>query len=373
MKNIGIITWIGGGNYGTSLQAFALYRFLSGKGYKCAIINDFRPNHFNIKSQVRYFLNILGIMGMRERIRISRKADSRKYMKLRKFIKNSFKQESINSTRQYRKLLEKTDVFCVGSDQVWNAYYNFNPFNFLDFAQGIKRISYASSIGTNDFPEQYKNIIKELLLKFNHISLREKTGRQAVEKLTGRNDIKTVLDPTFLLSLDQWEKVAEQAIIEIELPRKFILCYLIGNNSNYIKQVKDLGKKIGINDIVIIPAVENPDFKVEGATRYRYASVAEFVYLLEQASWVCTDSFHATAMSINMCKDFSEFLRFNDIEKGSQNSRIYNILDTFGLRDRLYDSSTCKWAQPVNFTQSRAILKHLREESIGWLINAIEY
>jgi len=373
MKNIGIITWIGGGNYGTSLQAFALYQFLSEKGYKCTIVNAFNPDHFSIKPRIRCLLDIFGIQGIRERIRINKLSDSRKYIKLRKFIKDNFKQEFITSTSKYRRLLNKTDVFCVGSDQVWNAYYNFNPFNFLNFAQNNKRISYASSMGTNDFPEQYKDSIKDLLLKFDHISLREETGKQAVEKLTARNDIKTVLDPTFLLSSDKWKEIAKQAVIEMKLPQKFILCYFIGNNSNYVKQVKDLSEKLGINNILIIPLVENPIFYIEGATLYRYASIAEFVYLLNQATWICTDSFHATVLSISMEKNFSEFLRFKDADKDSQNSRIYDILDTFGLQNRLYSSNNYEWAQPINFTQSRSILQNLREDSMDWLINSIEH
>jgi hypothetical protein len=265
------------------------------------------------------------------------------------------------------------DVFCVGSDQVWNAYYKFNSFNFLDFAEDSKRISYASSMGTKDFPEEYKNDIKPLLSKFSHISLREEAGCNAVAKLTGRRDIKKVLDPTFLLDEEDWKHVGDKAEIEFELPKEYILVYLIGNNENYAKQIEYLKQRTGINNIIVIPAVENPNLTIKGAIIYRYAAVAEFIFLLYHATWVCTDSFHATAISINMGKNFTEFLRFKDGDKASQNSRIYDILNTFKLSDRLYTEENINWAKPIDFTKVHSILQALRKDSSEWLVNAIEH
>ena len=256
---------------------------------------------------------------------------------------------------------------------MWNAYYNFNPFNFLNFAKDCKRISYASSMGTKDFPEKFKNDIKQLLSKFSYISLREEAGCNAVAKLTGRKDIKKVLDPTFLLNAEDWLRVGEKAEIEIELPKEYILVYLIGNNDNYAKQVECLKQKTGINNVIIIPAVENPKLTINGAIIYRYAAVSEFIYLLYHATWVCTDSFHATAISINLGKNFTEFLRFKDGDKASQNSRIYDVLNTFQLSDRLYTEECSNWSKPIDFTVAHGILQTLRKDSSEWLVNAIEH
>lgn len=371
-KRIQIVTWLGNGNFGTSLQSYALYHFLSIKGYDCSILNSFNYKHFSLKGYLKMILSALGIMKFRERRKIKRVTDSKKLLKLRDFFRRNIRQEIISTPCQYRQLLHKTDVFCVGSDQVWNAYYNFSPFNFLDFAGNVKRISYASSMGTNDFPERYKDTIKELLMKFAHISLRETTGREAVSRLTGRNDIKTVLDPTFLLTAEDWSSVAKQSQIEISVPKNYMLVYLIGNNDNYPKQVRELQEKTGIENVIIIPAVENPNFEIQGSIVYRDAAVAEFVKLLKDATWVCTDSFHATALSINFGKNFTEFLRFKDSDKGSQNSRIYDVLDTFKLQNRLYNEMQEMWSKPIDYKESHEILNHLRTDSTDWLINAIE-
>lgn len=371
-KHIQIVTWLGNGNYGTSLQAFALFHFLNTKGYECSVLNAFNYKHFSLKGYLKMVLSALGIMKFRERKKIKRVTDSKKLLKLRDFFRRNIRQEIISTPCQYRQLLHKTDVFCVGSDQVWNAYYNFSPFNFLDFAGNVKRISYASSMGTKDFPEKYKETIKDLLLKFAHISLRETTGREAVSRLTGRNDIKTVLDPTFLLTAEDWSSVAKQSQIEISVPKNYMLVYLIGYNDNYHKQVRELQEKTGIENVIVIPAVENPNFEIQDSIVYRDAAVAEFVKLLKNATWICTDSFHATALSINFGKNFTEFLRFKDSDKGSQNSRIYDVLETFKLQNRLYNEMQEMWSKPIDYKESHEILNHLRTDSTDWLINAIE-
>ena len=372
-KQIQIVTWLGNGNFGTSLQSYALYHFLSIKGYDCSILSSFNYKHFSLKGYLKMILSALGIMKIRERRKIRKAADSKKLIKLSEFFENNIRQEAVSNPCQYRKLLRSTDVFCVGSDQVWNAYFNFSPFNFLDFAGNVKRISYASCMGTKDFPEKYKENIKDLLLKFAHISLREATGREAVSRLTGRNDIKTVLDPTFLLNAEDWNSVAKQSQIEISVPKNYMLVYLIGNNDNYPKQVRELQEKTGIENVIIIPAVENPNFEIQDSIVYRDAAVAEFVKLLKDATWVCTDSFHATALSINLGKNFTEFLRFKDSDKGSQNSRIYDVLDTFKLQNRLYNEMQDIWSKPIDYKESHAILDHLRMDSTDWLINSIEH
>lgn len=371
-KRIQIVTWLGNGNFGTSLQSYALYHFLSIRGYDCSILSSFNYKHFRLKGYLKMILSALGIMKIRERRKIRKAADSKKLIKLSEFFENNIRQKAVSNPWQYKKLLRSTDVFCVGSDQVWNAYFNFSAFNFLDFAGSVKRISYASSMGTTDFPEKYKETIKNLLLKFAHISLRETTGREAVSRLTGRKDIKTVLDPTFLLNAEDWSSVAKQSQIEISVPKNYMLVYLIGNNDNYPKQVRELQEKTRIENVIVIPAVENPNLEIQGSIVYRDAAVAEFVKLLKDATWVCTDSFHATALSINFGKNFTEFLRFKDSDKGSQNSRIYDVLDTFKLQNRLYNEMQEMWSKPIDYKESHERLNHLRTDSTDWLINAIE-
>ena len=56
MKKIVLVTWVGNGNYGTSLQSFALHRKLEMLGYKVSFLQNF-PNTFGFKYKVNNILS----------------------------------------------------------------------------------------------------------------------------------------------------------------------------------------------------------------------------------------------------------------------------------------------------------------------------
>ena len=367
--NISVITWLGSGNYGTSLQSYALCQKLSNLGYDVSFLPYFDKD-FKLKSFLKGVLASIGIMQRREKDKLERTDALRK---LYVFQQEKYKIHHVYFPNQYKKLLRQTDVFITGSDQIWNAWYNFNPFYFLDFAKDKKRVAYASSIGTADFPEKYKADIKKLLSRFSHIGVREQTAVNAISALLQRDNIVQVLDPTFLLEAHEWKNLAKEADIEFRLPSKYILCYLIGNNPHYAEQLISVKNAYGIDDIIIVPAAENKSFHVPDAIVYAAAGPKEFVHLIQYAALVCTDSFHATAISINLSIDFVEFLRFKDTDEKSQNSRIYDVLEHYKLRSRLYFSETDEWTKRITYTPVQAQLTEDRIKSVNFLINSIEH
>lgn len=213
-----------------------------------------------------------------------------------------------------------------------------------------------------------------MLSRFSHIGVREQTAVKAVSKLLNRDDVQQVLDPTFLLEPHEWNQLTKEADIELKLPSKYILCYLIGNNPHYTKQLFNVAEICGIKDIIIVPAAENKSFYVSESIVYDAAGPKEFVYLIQHATLVCTDSFHATAISINLSINFVEFLRFKDTDKESQNSRIYDILNHYGLRSKIYSSDNeDEWLKKIDYTLVQAILAKDRIESVNFLIDSIEH
>ena len=372
MKNIVLVTWIGGGNYGTSLQSFALHKKLECLGYNVKFLTGV-PKEFTYKNKIKYILQLMGIdvKTIMNHLRLSHLSIKQK--KLEDFISKNYNLcKPINSPSQLNKLIPQTNVFVTGSDQIWNTVFCFSPFYFLDFAKDAKRVAYASSIGLQEFPEEHKPKVKQMLSKFSHIGLREETAVKMVSKLLGRDDVVQVLDPTFLLDAKEWVKITDEAKIEITLPESYILCYLIGNNEWYKEQLKDVIAKTGIKDVVIIPAAENADFSVEGATIYDAAGPLEFVKLIQNATFVCTDSFHATAISINLNVNFVEFIRFTNSDKASQNSRIYDVLTHYELMNRIYTNDNADWSTAIDFSKSNAQLERDRELSLDYLTNSIE-
>lgn len=366
-KKIAVVTWIGSGNFGTTLQSYSLLHFLNKQGYNAFFLQAFKQP-FGIKERIFDILY---------KLRINRLLDNIKPLplnikKLHRFINKNYSIIRVFSDRQYNRLLDDTDVFCTGSDQIWNTKFAFNPFYFLGFGEDIKRIAYASSMGIKDFPEEHKEKVKSLLSRFNHIGVREETAKEAISTLLDSKEVYQVLDPTFLLDQNDWQGVSNQAIFEVELPKKYIACYLIGNNRSYADQIQKVKASTGIDSVVIIPSKENSGMSIPGATIYSDAGPSEFINLLQNASFVCTDSFHATALSINMRKDFVEFLRFADSDKASQNSRIYDVLSHYGLMNRIFSNSEYSWSLPIEYDSVHEILNEDRKKSIDYLINAIE-
>ena len=225
MKKISIVTWIGNGNFGTALQSYALQYKLKKIGYDTNILQYFDFS-FNLRSSIKSILSFLGISKVLKRKVISTYSDNFFY-----FIKHNYYIRNIYTKRQYKSLLNDTDVFLAGSDQIWNAWHSFNSFYFLEFAKKAKKISYASSIGTSDFPQQHKKQIKRLLQDFKFIGVRELNAVNAVNSLLEKDIAIQVLDPTFLLTREEWVKFSSKAQLEINLPKSFVLCYFIGDNS----------------------------------------------------------------------------------------------------------------------------------------------
>lgn len=367
-KKIGIVTWKGWGNFGTSLQSYALHKKLENLGYNAYFI-DYFPSNLNLRYSLRFVIkriySILGIDIFRNRRRLN-------YKCFRKFNQEYYNTVYIYNNQVYQQLLNSTDVFVTGSDQIWNAWHEYNPFYFLNFVIKQKKVAYASSMGTSNFPDKYVLEISKHLSQFQHIGVREKSSVNYLNTLLNRNDIINVLDPTFLLTPIEWSELSQETCCSISLKSPYIFCYLIGQNENYIKQLEIIQTKTRIERIIIIPAAENPDFVVHNAEVANNIGPKEFIWLLMNAAYVCTDSFHATALSINFSKDFVEFLRFTDKDPKSQNSRIYDLLEHYALSYKLYSSTDDRWLKTVDYSKVNQILSADREASLKYLINSIE-
>lgn len=369
MKKVILVTWNGSANYGTNLQAFALYTKIRSMGYDCYMLSPFNYCRLNLVGYVRRLVRLIlnaiksGLLRRRSQCEVN----PLKMERIREFVENSFIYHPKVRTRgQYRSLLATTHCFLTGSDQIWNGYNNFLPFYFLDFADGsATKASYASSIGTADIPADYLSQYKELLLRFDHLAMREKQGAKAVGDLIGR-DVRWVLDPTFLLSSTEWSAFSEQAQpIDGVGDEPYIFCYFVGDNPDYWKKVDAIKKKLEILRTVIVP-LEKEHFNSEGLI-VDSAGPHEFVWLLENASYVCTDSFHATALCINFKKEFSEFIRFEDGDARSQNSRIYELLERYGLSDRIHSVEKVEVCSSIDYDTVYSSMVEDRADSVAYL------
>ncbi len=373
-KRICIATMFGTPNFGTNLQAYALQHFLERQGYSTRLL-DSVPYEANLAGIVWHLVSDWKLYHFWNRLKAflhGARPPFKPNPRLRRWALRNLYSVKVAFPCQVRRLVENTDCFLAGSDQIWNTHLGANPTMFLAFAKGKKKISYASSIGTGDIHPAHAEKVKKWLLGYQHIGVREASAVVALSALTGRKDIVSVLDPTFLLLPQDWRLFAQLASLPKTVKQPYVFCYLIGTNSHYGKQVLDVLERTGIRDVVLIPACENADFYVEGASVVRNATPPEFVRLLMDADFVCTDSFHATALSINLSKPFVEFMRFDNTDPASQNSRIFDLLGSFGLSERVYDAESNRWAKAIVYSVAQERLNKARASSIRFLEDSIE-
>lgn len=257
-------------------------------------------------------------------------------------------------------LSEKYDYFITGSDQVWNPNFwskkdDHANIRFLKFVPKEKRIAYAASIAIPKIPKDKEQFFKDSLNEMKAISMREKAGSNLVKSLIGK-EIPVVVDPTILLSKEEWQKI--EMVPEWYSGEKYILTYFLGISSPVIE---NLAKK---NNWKIYNLMDKSNLDL-------YASrVEEFVYLIEHAELVATDSFHASVFSILMNTPFLVVNR-QEIGMADMTSRIDTLMELFGYQDRYLVNGKCNLSDEeilhMDFSNVKDIQKREIERSKNFL------
>ena len=365
---IAIITLLGHFNYGNRLQNYALQKFISNyvetvetiwfeKNYLPEIKRDKLDKKY-VKNNFKFIFNWKG----------ARKIE--KYYGrecIRQYNIKKFSDKYINIRYDYKinkKIDNIYDYFIVGSDQVWNPNfwskrYNYANIRFLKFASKEKRIAYAASIAIPEIPKDKERFFKDSLNEMKAISMREKAGAELVKNLTGR-EVPVVVDPTILLSKEEWQKIELKS--EWYNGEKYILTYFLGNPSPVIENI---AKK---NNWKIYNLMDKNNLDL-------YTSrVEEFIFLIDNAKLVATDSFHACVFSILMN---TPFLVVNRQEKGmaDMTSRIDTLMELFGYQDRYIVNGECKLSEDeilhMDFSNVEAIQEREIKRSTAYLKKAL--
>lgn len=371
MKRIGVITYHYNHNYGTMLQALATQRIIEKQGYEVEIIDYIQKN--NTKQSKIYFLSRIPLYLTRITKYVS-KFYYKPQIVARDLEFENFKNKNMNvgSTRynDSRELFENPpsyDGYVVGSDQTWNPYVANNPDAFyLPFVkEPHKKGSYAPSIAVNTLTNEQSNRLKGFLKDFQYVSCREKSGTKLLESVLGR-DVNSVLDPTMLLGWEDWKSYSSEKSIN----DKYILAYFLGERKEHREFVKNLSEITGYK-IVVIPISYIDAFQKN--TEKVWCGPDGFLELVKNASYICTDSFHGTIFSINFNKQFFTFCKTKDSDIKSENSRLYDALDMFGLSNRLIDRPVDKQiikdmiSHRIDYSSVNTMLDNARNQSIDYL------
>lgn len=348
---VGIITITDFDNYGNRLQCYAVYRILKSLNCNPQVIQFIKRKKnseriFWIKYKIKRLLRYL-----------FKKNDSRMDIFFR------FTKKYIKYIEFYKVVGRNDDRFnyyVCGSDQIWNPHFAGDSFYFAGFALKGKRISYAASIGTSTIPDDKIEKYTQYMNDMKSISVREKAGADIVKQLTGL-EVTVLVDPTLMLDKNDWHVISERP--EYKVPPKYILTYFLGEVPEYIQvYIKDIADKNGLEVIQIEKMYPN---------KYWYKTgPAEFVWLIENASLLCTDSFHGSVFSVLMDIPFIVFNRVDN--QTSMNSRITTLLDTLKLQDRVFNNQEATEVFKKEYDHIPAILEKEREKAINYLKKSLE-
>ena len=356
MEKVAIITIsVGLLNYGNRLQNYALQQFLIGKGHAPETI-QYKPKYENLEISLssghtrRKLSYYISWIKKKAYVIRNRKLGKEKKLKFDIFTKTKiiWSEDKYTSDSDFSNFSKRYDCAIVGSDQVWNPYWEgTNYIYYLGFMPEEKRIAYAASFGVLKIPDNRIEFMKNAIKGITHLSCREQQGVELVEELTGRV-ASHVLDPVFLLSKKEWEKI-EICPTYFKIYESYVLIYFLGEYSPELNKAIKFYKKKGYNIIYL----DKPD-----AHRTIFASPEEFIYLIHHASLVCTDSFHGTAFSILFNVPFWCFRRSLDLGKQQDmSSRLTSILCLFGCSERMFSDRTSLSNINMNFERINEILK----------------
>ena len=271
MKKVGILTINDDENYGNRLQNYAVQKKLEDNDMLIETICNQR-NNIGLKSIIKKIKKCI-----KKVINIKKFGRYNQFMEFNKNIKYS--NIHIDANHIPNKLAEKYDYFITGSDQVWNPNFGrMSDIDFLTFAPKEKRNSFSASFGISEIPLEMKEYYKQRLEGLNNISVREEAGKKIVEDLTGRKDIQVLVDPTMLLTAEEWDKVSKKPK---QLKNdKYILNYFLGELSEIRKKEID---RIAIeNNCEVINILDkNSPFYQTGSSEFLYLEKKD-IYLVMQ-------------------------------------------------------------------------------------------
>lgn len=281
---------------------------------------------------------------------------------------NTFK----DLTNQAKELY--SDVI-VGSDQLWlpvNVVADYYTLNWVP--DEINKISYSTSFGFSSIPNKYVELYRNFLNRINYLSTREESGVQIIKDIVAR-DAKLVCDPTILLTKDEWH---EESSKERKYDEKYILCYFLGNNIEHRKFAERLRKKTGYKIVSLNHADEYVKYSDEFCDYAPFdIGPREWISLIENAEYVCTDSFHGTVFSILFNKMFFDFRRHNNKSKVSTNSRIDSLLDVAGIsKERILvgnEDIDKVLTYKIDYNKVDENINKFREDSQKWLFDSISW
>ena len=348
MERIGLVT-LYENSYGSVLQCYATKTYLRKYNLDCELIYERARGIQRVKKVVKGATRVAYHSLMHRDFAKIRK----QLKKNQKIARSAISVESrrkrdafINSVLQPRgyerdlltdhRFQEKFKYFIAGSDQIWNGGYLVDPFKFLDFAPDEKKIALCPSFGTDEVKKFNESSFKRYIGKFRYLSAREDAGVRIIKDITGRSAPR-IPDPVMLLTRDEWNEFAIKYSYDAKPERGYVLVHFLDEpNENALNAINLLSKEYDLE--VVCFAYHQKSFDTLANSKFFDGGPGDYVSLISNASFVCSDSFHTAMMSIIFNTQFYIFDR-NYQHSNKQSSRLETLLSVYHAENRFIHES----------------------------------
>lgn len=353
-------------NFGASLQAHALMYYLQKLGHDVEII-DYMPDYIrqnlslwaigtrwkkNLLIRLAFYIYVVPIRLLQIRTRKKYKSYNKKYFKLTRCY---------NSFQDLQKNPPQADLILCGSDQIWNPLIRngLDKAFYCDFMpDSTYRASYAASFSVSTIPSQYADFIAKELKKMDLISVRENSGLSILRDL-GITGGCLVVDPVFLKTKEEW--------LDMTYTPKYSNYILVYDQENS-KLIKDIAVKMSRENGKKIVAFKDLYPRFYANYVVSYADPIDFISLIAHADCVITNSFHCTAFSIIMEKNFYVIKRTHQ----KVNSRMTDLLSVLDIKDRIINSLEDIYnSKSIDYDKISSCLHILKSKSLEFLNRCI--
>lgn len=343
---IGIVTLFDSTNFGNKLQNYALQEILKQYAEDVITVKN-KPFPKNLKEK------IFRTSPLAESVFINRIFGKKRKAAILSFA-NKYIAASSKCYFYDRKCTvkpENCDYYCAGSDQIWNPELGrTGGFNYLDFSPKEQNFSFSASFGISSIADQYKNDIENGLKNIRKISVREEAGLKIVNELSEGEGAEVLIDPTLYIGEKKWEIVAKKP--NAFSGRKYLLTYFLGGIS---KERKKKIETFATQHKMEILDVMNPNSK------FYAIGPDEFIYLIKNAGFVCTDSFHASVFSFIFNTPLAILMR--EGTGANMGSRLETLANKFAFEDRLVsDDNLDEHLMNVDYSEGKFILEEERRK-----------
>ncbi|BAK46713.1 hypothetical protein CXIVA_07460 [Clostridium sp. SY8519] len=371
-------------NFASPIHTVAFQHFLEKHGIETTII-DYQPRYYG-KFDIRHplFFYIENPYKNKERQLTALKEwkdlfylQEKRHDRFKAFEKKYYTKKTPKCYTHKTLNQEDTgfDCYICATDVIWkrNKVTGFEKgfFLALNAMKGKKKIAYSPSRGATGYTIAQEKEFLKLISDFDFLSAREKSFQEYISRITGA-EIPLVLDPVLLNDVSYYREMMFPPE-PVHMPeKKYLLIYIVMERpTELVREACEFALKNDLQVIELGQYLDHADL-VEGVRHSVVYDIGieEWLWYLDHAEYIFTNSFHACCFSILMHKQFFAGDRSGD--------KIDSVLELFQLSwrrllsaERDSDRDRAMQMEDIDYDAVEAILQEQRMRSADYILGAI--